>query len=822
MRSLQYTVLFIINLVLITVCHAEETVHLQLRWHHQFQFAGYYAAIQQGYYQKAGLNVVLHEGSPDYVPIKQVLKGEAHYGVANSELILARLKGEPLILLAAIYQHSPSVLLARKEAKIYNPSDLIGKKVMTIGDYVDADFVAMFNNERLNMNKIHNIPSSYNIQDLITGHVDAFNSYISNEPFLLDQLKIPYTILYPRNYGVDFYSDMLFTSEQELKEHPERVKAFLNASLQGWHYALSHPDDIINLLLTQYQIPKTKAHLEFEAKAIHDLVLPDLVEIGHINPWRLQHIANTFVQAKLIKNTDLLNDFVYQPDAVKEHLKHYLKIAISITIVLSLIVVVFYWVYRKMKRENYQREQTEKTLRQRTEELALHNHILQLINQGETLPKILNELTRQIEYLHPKMICSVLLLDDENKLRFGAAPSLPDFYNQQVDGTSIGDGVGSCGTAAFRAERCVVEDIQQHPYWQAFKDLAKQAGVASCWSQPITDNHGNVLGTFGIYHAEPRTPKTSEIELIENYASLTQLVIEQSRANTALLESEQRLNRCQLYGGIGTWEADLINNTQIWSSAVTKILGFPELKQPTWNDFLSVIHPDDRQNVIDNTNAHIQEGKKYDITYRIINNNKQIRWMRSIGRMEQSNTDEKPRYFRGTVQDVTELKEAEAQIKQLAFYDPLTKLPNRRLLSDRLHSAIQSNKKFAVLVMDLDHFKAVNDTLGHAQGDELLKLAAKRILGQLTEHDTVARLGGDEFVVLLPNTHQEKTQDTALNIIQTLIHPFNLKDTTINIGTSIGISYYPQHGDTPEQLLDKADSALYQAKAQGRGCFCIA
>ena len=136
-----------------------ETIDLQLRWHHQFQFAGYYAALQQGYYQKAGLDVVIHEGSPENIPINQVLKGHAQYGVANSELLLARLKGDPLVLLAAIFQHSPSVLLSRKDAKVFSPSDLTGKKVMMIGEYVDADFVAMFSNERINMRILKLFPA---------------------------------------------------------------------------------------------------------------------------------------------------------------------------------------------------------------------------------------------------------------------------------------------------------------------------------------------------------------------------------------------------------------------------------------------------------------------------------------------------------------------------------------------------------------------------------------------------------------------------------------------------------------------------------------
>jgi ABC-type nitrate/sulfonate/bicarbonate transport system substrate-binding protein len=101
------------------VCVYAEPIDLQLRWHHQFQFAGYYAAVQQGYYKKVGLDVVIHNGTPEKIPVNEVLQGHAQYGVANSELLLARLKGEPLVLLAAIYQHSPSVLLARKDAGIF-------------------------------------------------------------------------------------------------------------------------------------------------------------------------------------------------------------------------------------------------------------------------------------------------------------------------------------------------------------------------------------------------------------------------------------------------------------------------------------------------------------------------------------------------------------------------------------------------------------------------------------------------------------------------------------------------------------------------------
>jgi diguanylate cyclase (GGDEF)-like protein/PAS domain S-box-containing protein len=935
-----------------------ETIDLQLRWHHQFQFAGYYAAVQQGYYKNAGLDVVIHEGAPDKISVNEVLQGHAQYGIANSELLLARLKGDPLVVLAAIYQHSPSVLLARKDANILSPSDLIGKKVMMLGSYIDADFVAMFHNERIDMAKINIIPSSFDIQDLATGKVDAFNSYISNEPFFLKQQGVEFITLNPRNYGADFYSDMLFTSEEELAQHPKRVKAFLNASLQGWQYAMAHPQEIIALLQNQYQVPKSKEHLEFEAAAMRSLILPDLVEIGHINPWRLSYMAETFVQAGMVKNTDLLKGFFYTPDAAKERLKYYLKIVVVLAFLSSLIAVVLYAAYQSIKRENKQRKHITKELHQRTEELALRNHILHKINQGVELPELLDELARQVEILHPRMICSILLLDDNNQLRHGAAPSLPDFYTQAIDGLAIGDGVGSCGTAAYCGERCIVEDVQQHSFWTPFRELAKQAGVQSCWSQPIQNSHGKVLGTFAIYHAQPTKPLESEIELIESYANLAQLSIEHTRSDEALLESEQRLHfvlkgsglgfwdwkidshsveihtiemeifryhcteiqatppqwlnfiypddrekvwqsiqdvlngkrtsheieyrmldnqgkihwildhanivqrdvndkplrisgthtditerklaehqlrdseqrltLCQLYGGIGTWEADLIHDRQIWSPITCKLLGFPELSEPKWADFLAVIYPEDRQTVIDATQAHLVNGTKYDVEYRILNTDNQLRWMRSVGNIDEPNSDGNLTYFRGIVQDITERKAAEEQIKQLAYYDPLTQLPNRRLLNERLQHGIdfgqREHKQLAVLMLDLDRFKAVNDQLGHKAGDELLQKVAIRIKAQLRKVDTVARLGGDEFVVILPDiTHYEDVERVAQIIITELSHPFQLRETDqVSIGTSIGISFYPQHGNSSEILLDRADIALYQAKDQGRGCFSIA
>jgi diguanylate cyclase (GGDEF)-like protein/PAS domain S-box-containing protein len=182
-------------------------------------------------------------------------------------------------------------------------------------------------------------------------------------------------------------------------------------------------------------------------------------------------------------------------------------------------------------------------------------------------------------------------------------------------------------------------------------------------------------------------------------------------------------------------------------------------------------------------------------------------------------------YYVGMRIDITDRKAREEEITRLAFYDPLTKLPNRLLLTNRLKHCIdveqRSGQNLALLMLDLDRFKAVNDRLGHMAGDELLQQVAERITKRLRNIDMVARLGGDEFIILLENiNHPQDASRVAEEIIKELSKPFTLSQThDVWIGASIGISLYQQHGDSLEILMDHADKALYQAKDQGRGCF---
>jgi len=337
------------GMVIAVHAHATEVVDLQLRWHHQFQFAGYYAAVEKGFYKEEGLDVLIHAGDPTHQPVPEVLADHAQYAEGNSEVLYQRLLGKPLVALAAIFQHSPSVLLTRQDAGIKSVHDLMGKKVMLMNMTEDADFLSMFLNEDVSLSQVKVMPSSYDINDLVSGKVDAFNSYTTNEPYFLQQHNIAYNIIDPSTYRIDFYSDILFTSEAELRDHPKRVEAMRRATLKGWRYAMDHPDEIITLLLEKYHVEKTREHLEFEAAEMRKLIFPDLIEIGHMNPGRWQHMADTFVKAGLIKPGYKLDGFIYDPSP-KHAPAWVFPLLIAVLIILTVVSTITYYLQRLNRR----------------------------------------------------------------------------------------------------------------------------------------------------------------------------------------------------------------------------------------------------------------------------------------------------------------------------------------------------------------------------------------------------------------------------------------------------------------------------------------
>ena len=294
---------------------ALEPVTIQLRWFHQFQFAGYYAAIEKGFYADEGLQVSLRPFQPGQDRIVPVLKGNAQYGVGDPGLLALRDQGKPVVVLAQIFQHSPAVLISRRESGIFSADELVGKRVMLpLDDIGSASIQAMILNEIGDLNRITVVPYAYNDEKFTKGDVDAMSGYLSNEPYKLKIKGVAVNIIDPRSYSIDFYGDNLFTTEKEVVEHPERVNKVIRATLKGWAYALKHKDDIIDLILTKYNPNLNREQLRYEAKMIDQMIVPDLVPIGEINPKRYDRIAETYHRLGMITASTVPDGFIYKAE----------------------------------------------------------------------------------------------------------------------------------------------------------------------------------------------------------------------------------------------------------------------------------------------------------------------------------------------------------------------------------------------------------------------------------------------------------------------------------------------------------------------------
>ena len=341
---------------------------------------------------------------------------------------------------------------------------------------------------------------------------------------------------------------------------------------------------------------------------------------------------------------------------------------------------------------------TGKEITQRKQEEALRvgqGKVLEMIATGAPLEEVLTSLIRVIESQSDGMIGSILLLGEDGvHVRGVFEPALPDSYCKALIGAPIGPRTGSCGTAMYRRERVIVTDILQDPLWQDYRDFAAQYGLRACWSTPIISQRGKVLGTFGMYYREVRSPVPAEMRLADIATRMAGIAIER--------------------------------------------------------------------------------------------------------------------------------KEAEERISFMAHHDMLTGLPNRTLLQDRINQAIaqakHQGKSVAVLFIDLDYFKHINDSLGHPVGDKVLKMAAQRLQHCLRRGDSLARLGGDEFIITLPDLDDTHAAETVSRKVLNALHtPFVVDTHELHVSCSIGISLYPADGLDAEVLMRAADAAMYHAKGKGRG-----
>jgi diguanylate cyclase (GGDEF)-like protein/PAS domain S-box-containing protein len=623
---------------------AAEPVTLQLKWTHAFQFAGYYAAKELGYYQQAGLDVTFKEANPGLDVVDQVLSGKAQYGVGTSSLLLARNAGKPVVALAVIFQHSPQVLITGKQTDTQSIHDLNGKRIMM--EPLSEELQAYMMREGVRLETIRQQEHSFNPQDLVAGKTDAISAYVTSEPYFLLRAGFDYLTYTPRSVGIDFYGDNLFTSERELEQHPERAKAFRAASLRGWQYAMAHQEEIISLIYNKYSQRHSKDYYEFEAAQMTSLVRTDLVPVGFMNPGRWRHIADIYAELGMLPAHFPLAGFLYQPDPQSNStwLYSFLLTALGIAIALAVLAFYIYRINRRLKQSMAAVEQAESRLQV----------LSKAIDQSPTSVLITGADT-VIEYVNP--------------------------YFSKLTGYTLEEAIG-------------------------------------------------------------KTPKILQASGLTDRATYRQMW-------GSLLRGE-------------AWTGELANRRK--SGEIY------------WEE------------------VHVAPVK---------------------------DSEGKTTHYVGVKLDITDRKQTQSRLTQMAHYDVLTNLPNRTLFFERVTQGLalarRNKNKLALMFIDLDKFKPINDTYGHAVGDLVLQEAARRMATCLRDSDTIGRIGGDEFVVLLPDVDSEDSAAMVADKIRMALNqPFEVDGSTLSISSSIGVALYAEHGGNEIELAKNADFAMYQAKASGR------
>ncbi len=445
--------------------------------------------------------------------------------------------------------------------------------------------------------------------------------------------------------------------------------------------------------------------------------------------------------------------------------------------------------------------------------------ILELISRGTaSLVEIFNAIILFSEGQHPRLRGAIFQCEGAY-LRLVAGPTLSDAYTNMVDGlVEIGSAAGSCGTAVHRRERVIVTDIGKDPLWAAYRTLGEQFEFQACWAEPIIDSRGKVRGVFSLYHPEQRVPAPDEIALIETMAWLAGIA----------MEREQTGRNLRLAAAVFESTAEGVVITDIDGCIVEVNRAFTEITGYGRDEVLG-------------KNPRLWKSGRHDESfyrdmYRALKDTG--RWQGEIWNRRKDgevfpewaviscvlNEQQQPTHYVAVFSDISSIKKTEAELVHLAHYDALTRLPNRLLFNARLEHGLKHAERYkqslAVIFLDLDRFKNINDSLGHPLGDDLLRQVADLLQGAVRQEDTVARISGDEFVLLME--HIDGPHNAAVlakKLMLALEESFVLGPQSVRITASMGISIFPRDGKDVAALMRNADAAMYRAKGKGRNTY---
>lgn len=732
-----------------------EKVSVQLQWADQFQFAGYYVAKEKGFYKDAGLEVTLQKFNPKKLAVNEVMSGHSTYGIGRSSLLIDRMEGKNIVALAAIFQSSPFVLLSKKSADILTPRDLIGKRIMMTQDFQDTISIrAMLNSQDVRMGELKFLEHSYNPMDIANGKTDVMACYISNEPFILKEKGIETNAINPEAYGFDFYSDILFTSEREVRDHPKRVRAFVDATLRGWEYALNHIPETAQLIRERYNTQnKSLESLIYEGQVLRELAYRDNQPLGAITVEKFRRISDIYRVMGVAQKEKRLDGFIYD-DAAKQ------------SVVLNV-----------------------------NERSFLHTNTIRAISTF-VWPPFNFRSDIQEEPLQGIAADFWKLIVNRTGMQASIIPSptwsgvLDAIKSKSADitlGTSISQdkepyAIFSKPYASFPNVIVTDKTIDFIPSLEALE--GKKVAIGQGYS---------IIDTITVKY-----PKIKIVGVADTREGLKLLSRSEVDAVIDILPVVAYLINAENHLDLkisGTTEFDFDVRMMIRND-------YPELKSIV-DKAIDTITVAERQKIL---NRYIS------ITYQ---ERVDYSWVYGIG-------------F-GAMFIIAifmyrqfEMGKYNKKLLKIATTDPLTQLSNRIRLDEKLQENhqyyLRTRRKYSVMIIDLDYFKRINDTYGHLIGDTTLVNVARLLLENTRDIDIVGRWGGEEFMIICPETDSEGANQLALKI-QDALNAYDFPQIHL-LTCSIGISE-SQKGDRIENVVRRADSALYRAKEEGRNRVCF-
>jgi|TARA_E500000178_G_scaffold154138_1_gene153883 diguanylate cyclase (GGDEF)-like protein/PAS domain S-box-containing protein len=465
--------------------------------------------------------------------------------------------------------------------------------------------------------------------------------------------------------------------------------------------------------------------------------------------------------------------------------------------------------------------------------LSQQQSILSKIALGAPLDEVLENICLSIEELieDASAKCSILTLKGE-QLFHSAAPNIAKGYCDAINGVHIGPSVGSCGTAAYEKKRIIASDIATSPLWENYKALALNFDLRSCWSTPIISTQSDILGTFAIYHDSAKSPTPQDLELIDFFVDFTSIALEkhtESLKSEALLAELQQSNEkfkafTKVLPDLTLILSEEGEYTNVYGTANESL--YLSQEYVINQNVRDIMPPEDASPIMAVIDKTLQTNEVQVFEYQLNIKGKQLTFEGRTAPLEsyQPNNPSQ-RHVVWMARDISTRKAVEEEVQRLAFFDPLTNLPNRRLLNDRLSMYVerikQSDHTGALLFLDLDNFKRINDSLGHNAGDEILVELSQRLTGVLGPTDTLARVGGDEFIILIENvgdSHKQASLESELmaKVVQSVFYDkFEVGDLAFQVSCSIGICLINNANAISENILKFADTAMYRSKMKG-------